>query len=342
MLQRLGHLIVILVLALLAVGGVRTYYKNTSQNIALKPLPFNPDHPGNTRVGQLLFLKAWELGSGNLDFGGISALTTLPDGRFIGLSDAGTLIGFGLTNDDRTDRPFIAPLPEAYGPGKGYGDRDSEGLVSDNASGRFWVSYEGKHMIRRFTPSFARSDGVVRPAEMQFWGANSGAEAIARLPDGRFLVFSEGADRSDGSYDALAFSGDPVEPGTTHFRFGYRPPSGYKATDAKMLPDGRLLILNRRIGFPEGFSAKLTVLNPAAIAKDEAISGAVIATLISPLLVDNMEGLAITQEAGRTIIWMISDNNFNNIWQRTLLMKFALIVPKKKPEAETAPGFESL
>jgi hypothetical protein len=339
--KRLSQLLLVSLLAVLAIGGFRTTYKNSSQNIALKPLPFNPDKPENTRVGQLQFLKAWELGSGNLDFGGISALTSLPDGRFIALSDAGTLIGFGLTNDDRTDRPFIAPLPEAFGPGKGYVDRDSEGLVNDTASGQFWVSYEGKHMIRRFTPSFARSDSLVRPAEMQYWGANSGAEAIARLPDGRFLVFSEGADRSDGSYAALAFSGDPVEPGTTHFVFGYLSPKGYKPTDAKMLPDGRLLILNRRIGFPEGFSAKLTVLNPADIAKDEAISGTVIATLKSPLLVDNMEGMAITQEAGRTIIWMISDNNFN-IWQRTLLMKFALLTPKKKPEAEAAPGFESL
>jgi hypothetical protein len=339
--NRFGQLILVILLAVLAIGGLRTTYKNSSQNIALKPLPFNPDNPANTRVGQLQFLKAWELDSANLDFGGLSALTVLPDGRFVGLSDAGTLTGFGLTNDDRTDRPFIAPLPESFGPGKTYEDRDSEGLVSDPVSGQYWVSYEGKHMIRRFTPSFARSDGMVRPPEMQYWGANSGAEAIARLPDGRFLVISEGADRSDGSYTALAFSGDPIEPGTTHFTFGYRPPNGYKATDAKMLPDGRLLVLNRRVAFPEGFSAKLTVFDPTTIAKGETVNGKVIATLKSPLLVDNMEGLAITQESGRTIIWMISDNNFN-IWQRTLLMKFALITDIKKPEAEPAPGFETL
>jgi hypothetical protein len=71
------------------------------------------------------------------------------------------------------------------------------------------------------------------------------------------------------------------------------------------------------------------------------VQGAVLATLKSPLLVDNMEGLAITQENGRTVIWMISDNNFN-IWQQTILMKFALTEEIKKPEADAAPGFESL
>ncbi len=324
----------------LSIGGVRHTFRNTSQSIALKPLAFDPDRPSINRVGQLRFLKAWELGSGNQDFGGISALTALSDGRFIGVSDAGTLIGFGLANDIRADRPFIAPLPESYGPGKTYKDRDSEGLAYNPDTGQFWVSYEVKHMIRRFTFSFARSDSVVRPAIMQSWPGNRGAETILRFPDGRFAVFSEGAERADGSYQALLFSGDPVEPGTTSFTFGYRPPGGYKATDAKMLPDGRILMLNRRIGFPEGFSAILSVLDPAEIAKDVTVQSIPIAVLKSPLLVDNMEGLAITQEGAQTIIWLISDNNFN-IFQRNLLMKFALITPIKKPET-AAPGFDSL
>jgi hypothetical protein len=341
MLSKTFRPLLLILLLGLSIGGVRQTFRNTSQSIALKPLPFDPDRPSINRVGQLRFLKAWELGSGNQDFGGISALTALSDGRFIGVSDAGTLIGFGLTNDIRADRPFIAPLPEAYGPGKTYRDRDSEGLAYDADTGQFWVSYEGNDMIRRFTPSFARSDSVVHPAAMQDWPYNRGAETILRFPDGRFAVFSEGADRPDGSYQAVLFSGDPVEPGTSSFTFGYRPPVGYKATDAKMLPDGRILMLNRRIGFPNGFSAILSVLNPADITKGATVKSTPIAVLKSPLLVDNMEGLAITQEGAQTIIWLISDNNFN-IFQRTLLMKFALVEPIKKPEAEPAPGFDSL
>lgn len=327
-----------------SVSGERQMYSNHSQNIALIPLPLDPAHPGPRRLGELVFESAWELGSGNSDFGGISALTALPDGRFVGVSDAGTLIGFGLTNDDKADRPFIAPLPGAFGHEVDYKDRDSEGLVHDPATGRFWISYEAHHAIRRFTPSFSRMDGIVRPKEMQDWPSNRGGEAIARLGDGRFVVFSEKGNQSDdGAADALLFSGDPVEPGTVVSRFRYRAPKGYLTTDATLLPDGRLVLLHRRLGFPDGFRAKLALLDPKLIKPGVTLQGQVIATLKPPLLVDNMEGVAVTREGKETIIWLISDNNFN-IFERTLLMKFRLAerAPKKKPEAASAPGFESL
>jgi hypothetical protein len=332
-----------LLFALMAasVGGHRITYRSNSQNIALKPLALDPGHPGPRRIGPLTFLNAWELGSGNNDFGGISALTALPDGRFIGLSDAGTVIGFGLEGDDRTDRPFIAPLPTPINGKTKYLDRDTEGITYDPASGRFWISYEGHHAIRRFTPALARTDAKVTPAPMRKWASNKGGETIVRMTDGRFIVLSESFDMPDGGYMGLLFSGDPVEPGTQMVTFGYRPPTGYMPTDGTQLPDRRLLILNRSISFPNGFAAKLVIVDPTAIKKDADVSGEVIVTLAAPLLIDNMEGITTTQENGRTIIWMISDNNFN-AWQRTLLMKFTLTEGTKKPEASPAPGFDSL
>ncbi len=337
---RLLRLSLIIMLAVLAIGGARTTYKNRSQNIALTPLLLDESHPKRATVGQLSFLGAWELRSDNGDFGGISALVALKDGRFLGVSDSGALIGFGMSGDARADRPFIAALPGAFGKGITYKDRDSEGIAYDSMTGRVWVSYEHSHAIRRFPASMSRVDGTVRPVTMRRWPRNSGAEALVRLNDGRFLAFAEGGP-DDGIYPAIQFSGDPVESGTTQFPFLYRPTQGYRITDGSQLPDGRLLLLERRIGFPEGFTAKLLVLDPAKIARNATVSGEVIAKLAPPLLVDNMEGLAITQEQGRTIVWLVSDNNFNAI-QRTLLMKFTLNLPNKKPEALDAPGFDSL
>jgi hypothetical protein len=342
MISRWKRIAVVALLAILAVGGIRTIYPNASQDIAVKPLTLDPAHPGPRRLGDLIFLGAWELRSDNEDFGGLSALTALAGGRFIAVSDAGTLIGFGLTSDDRTDRPFIAPLPEAHVPDATYEDRDSEGITYDAESGQFWVSYEAKHAIRRFSRSFARSTGIVRPREMQEWPSNKGAEGIVRLTDGRFIAISESLE-DDDTHQALLFSGDPVEPGTDVARFTYRPPAGYRVTDGVQLPDGRLMILNRRVSLPNGFAAKLAIVDVATVGEDKTVSGRVIATLAAPLLIDNMEGLAVRNEGSDTIIWLISDNNFN-IFQRTLLMKFRLAerTHKKKPEAIVAPGFKSL
>jgi hypothetical protein len=330
-----------LVLAILAVGGVRIVYPSNSQNIALRPLSLDPNHPGIRRLGDLIFLNAWELTSDNEDFGGISALTVLADGRFVGVSDAGTLIGFGLSNGDTMERPFIAPLPDKPLSGFDYKDWDSEGVAYNPGSGEFWVSFEANHAIRRYSRSFSRVTGSIEMSGRYKWAANKGIEALVRLSDGRFVAIAENLEK--GLHEGYLFSGDPVENGTIKTWFQFRPPTGYRVTDAVLLSDGRLMLLNRSVGFLRGFSAKLSIVELARIRKDAVVAADVVATLSAPLLVDNMEGIAVTPDKTDDIIWLISDNNFN-IFQRTLLMKFRLAErrSKKKPEAVAAPGFDSL
>jgi hypothetical protein len=340
--MRRVRIIPLLILLVTAVGGHRAYWRNYSQSIELMPLPLDAENPQRKKVGALTFLSAWELRSNNSSFGGISGVVATGGNRFIALSDAGTLIGFTVGASRKLEDSFIADLVGTSGDDVDYRDRDSEGMAYDPASGRIWISYEARHAIRRFPPSLSRIDGVKRLTFTQGWKANGGVETIVRLNDGRFLIIAETHERPDGSNSAYLFSGDPVEPGTQVTQFGYRAPAGYRPTDAALLPDGRILLLNRRISFPNGFTAKLAVLSPSDIRKDETVTPKVIATLAPPLLVDNMEGLAITEEGGQAIVWMMSDNNFSTLFQRTLLMKFALNLPKKKPEADTAPGFETL
>jgi hypothetical protein len=336
--QCLARLMLIVTLAYLTVGGVRMVGKNHSQTIALQPLPLDSSNPRQTRVGAMTFMGAWELRSDNENFGGISGVIALPDDRFLAISDAGTMIGFGLSGN-RIERTFIAALPGAFGPNINYRDRDSEGMAYDPASGRIWVSYEQRHSIRRFPPSVSRVDGLLRLPGTKGWKRNQGVEAMARLNDGRFVLFAEGS--ADATIPATLYSGDPLEQGSTRKDFRYLPPTGYKPTDATPLPDGRLLVLHRRIAIPNGFSAKIGIVDPTDISGGNTIKPQIIASLAPPLLVDNLEGITTTQENQQLIIWLMSDNNFN-IFQRTLLMKFALTLPNKKPEAAGAPGFDSL
>jgi hypothetical protein len=337
MAAKLKRLALGIALAVVAVGGVRTIYPNDSQDIELRRLALNPDSLSQRRVGALQFMAAWELHSQNADFGGISALLAQSDGRFVAIGDNGTLIRFGLTNDGRIDRPSIKPLPDLQRLGKSYKDRDSEGLAYDPDSDQYWVSFESNHAIRRYSASFARQTGKLRFPELQALPTNKGVECLIRLKDGRFIVITESLD--DDMHIAWVFSGDPVQKDTIKTPFKFRPPAGYRVTDGVQLPDGRIAILNRAIGFPSGFTAKVSLLNPKSISRDRVVSANVIASLAPPLLVDNMEGIAVTGDRDDTILWLISDNNFT-ILQRTILMKFHLPhqAGSKKPEASTAPG----
>lgn len=337
MTTKLKRLALIIALATLAVGGVRTIYPSRSQDISLRPLVLNPDNPAQRQIGALEFVGAWELRSHNENFGGISGLVALANNRFVAISDTGTFIRFGLTNDGRIDRATILPLPNLQYPNMSYKDRDSEGLAYDPDSGQYWVSFEGKHAIRRYSKSFVRQTGMVRPDVMQDLPRNKGAETIFRLQDGRFIVIAESLD--DDIHSAWIFSGDPVERTTTVTPFTFRPPAGYRVTDATQLPDGHIAILNRAIGFPSGFRAKLSLLKPDSIKRNSLVSAKVIGSLATPLLVDNMEGVAVTGAGSKLFLWLISDNNFT-LLQRTILMKFRLPdqADSKKPETFTAPG----
>jgi hypothetical protein len=102
----------------------------------------------------------------------------------------------------------------------------------------------------------------------------------------------------------------------------YLPPDGYRATDAALLPDGRILVLNRRWRLLEGLSAKLMLLR-GRLAPGALLRGLEIADFHRPVTLDNMEGLSVTEEGGRIIVWLTSDDNYSPL-QRTLLMKFAL------------------
>ena len=85
-----------------------------------------------------------------------------------------------------------------------------------------------------------------------------------------------------------------------------------------------MLFLNRRVSLFQGLEAKLTLAPLPKLAAGTLIEGEEIALLRRPLKVDNMEALSVGRERDRTIVWIASDDNFNPLLQRTLLLKFAL------------------
>ena len=283
-----------------------------------EPVPLEEDAPGRRRIGDLVYLGGWHLRSSDRRFGGISAMQIEED-QVTAISDAGTVLQFPLPTRAGPGRIRVTPLPRAHGNDKS--SLDTESLQIDGAQA--WIGFERLNAILRYRREGWSRESMARPVPMRRWRANNGPEAMVRFPDGRFLVFAEGR-RDDPFSPAILFEGDPALAGTSYRMMRYRRPEGFRPTDAALLPDGRLLVLNRRLGWLEGISAKLVMVEAAALRSGTTLAGREVATLRSPMTVDNMEALAVTREGGRTIVRIASDDNFMAL-QRTLLLEFALV-----------------
>jgi hypothetical protein len=284
--------------------------------LTVSPIALDPTDPARRQVGSLTFLAGWRLESDDQRFGGLSALH-VEGGRVIALSDVGVLTRFAVPLRAGRLPVRFDPLLEGPGPRSPKWNRDTEGMLV--ADGRLWVGFEHHNMVWRYDRATLRAEAHARPAPMRRWAGNGGPEALVRLADGRFLVLAEGRDNGRPDSAALLFAGDPAEPGTPLRILRYQRLPGFRVTDAALLPDGRILTLNRHFSLFGGISARLALARIAG----GTIETHSIATLESPLDIDNMEALSVTREGGRTIIWIASDDNFSPL-QRTLLMKFEL------------------
>jgi hypothetical protein len=324
--ERIGRIvrILFLLLALLLLGTFappslqRRHPPPAVSWIRYAAVALEEEAPAARRAGGLVYLGGWALTSNDARFGGISALH-VEAGEALALSDAGWRIRFPLPAGRNPVRARVAMVAEGPGPQGDKENRDVESLVV--AGGEAWLGYEQANAVWRYDGTRFALRSSAAPAAMAKWSDNRGAEAMVRLASGRFLVFAEG---EGGDSDVLLFAGDPAVPGTRSLRLRYRPPEGFRITDAALLPDGRLALLNRRVSLFDGFSARLTVARLPALSEGTLIAGEPAAAFEDGVTRDNFEALSVTREAGRTILWIASDDNYNPL-QRTLLMKFALV-----------------
>lgn len=278
--------------------------------------------PARVKLGRLTFLGGVHLTGPGPAFGGFSAMLVEGD-RFTLLSDGGNIVRFRMGRDWRVREPSFAELPD--GPGRGWhkSERDSESLTRDPATGQLWVGFERANQIWRYAPGFARAEAHAAPPPMAEWPENGGAEAMARLRDGSFIVLAESEDGdARGTRRGLWFAGDPVR-GGRRFAFSYRPPKGFKPTDIAELPDGRLVVLNRKASLREAFTAVVTIVTRDAVRPGRIVTGSEVARFAAPVVHDNFEAVSATREGRDTILWIASDDNQWRL-QRSLLLKFRL------------------
>lgn len=315
-------------LIFLAVGPVpgtvmRFPEADLTERAATRALIFAPATSGTMR-----FVRGWHLVSPHSRFGGFSALARTGPGQFQLIGDNGYWTRLTLDGDGAVAAIRIGPLPTPDGQPARKAMIDAEAMFIDPASGKSWVALEGINQIWRLDAGLAAIESR-RKLPGPRWPANRGPEAMARLADGRTVVFSEDADDDPRGREALLYTGDPAAAGPAPIRFFYDSRGKGLVSDAAALPDGRILLVHRRLGFDPVFTTIVAIVDPADMAKDAVVRSLTIGRVPRPLA-ENYEGAAISVEQGRPYLWLVADDNFNS-WQRSLLLRFELVgLPARK------------
>ncbi|MCT2401339.1 esterase-like activity of phytase family protein [Novosphingobium mangrovi (ex Huang et al. 2023)] len=325
------NIALVLLFLLLGLTWVRSAKIPREPQLAVQYVPLavakgaDPAH----HLGAFKLDGVWQMASPSRIFGSYSALLPMPDRSLLALSDSGTYLRF--MPPDAAARQFEAGnlLKDRSWSKAG---RDVESATRDPRTGEIWLGLEGSNSVIHLKPDLDLIRQV-RPNTISGWGSNTGPEAMTRLSDGRFVLLREAFAGwfERRRHDAVVFEGDPTT-GPRSWHFVFDGPAGFSPTDMAQLPDGRLLILMRRLiwPMPQRFAGRIAIGDPADIRPGKAWKVREVARIASSLPVDNFEGLAVVPAGeNRLTVWIISDDNFARL-QRTILWKLS-VDPRQLP-----------
>ena len=316
------HLLAVLLILAAPATGARSKELELTTHV----VPLNHTAPEQVRIGRLAWRGGIEISSPYKKFGGLSGLLISADGaNLTTVSDSGFWITARMTYDANG---FLNGLADAQvkrlrgtdgRPVKGKVDQDAEAMT-ELADGSIVVAYERNHRIWRYppaaTPLRGNADPLPAPAGLEELSNNRGMEALVTLADDSILALVEGKD-DDTVTPAFLWRGGVWE------QLHYQRTGNYRPSGAARLPNGDLLVLERRYTLLEGVGIRLVRLPAAAVVAGALLQPVEVARLLPPLTIDNMEAIDVRQnERGETVVYLLSDDNFSII-QRTLLLMFA-------------------
>jgi hypothetical protein len=219
----------------------------------------------------------------------------------------------------------IAPILDTNGKpliGKG---GDAEGLTG-SLDGEVFISFEGNHRIWRYDFGRqglkAKAVNVPVPAELAEAPSNGGLEALTLLPDGRLLAVTESFHDDNGDIRGWLIGG---KSGSNGEAMAVKRRAPFDLTDIRILPDGDILTLERRFNRTGGIGFEMRRMKGSSLKAGAVLDGEVLADAGMNFIIDNMEGMSIRKDdAGKTLVYLASDDNFNPPLQQNLLMLFEL------------------
>jgi hypothetical protein len=288
--------------------------------VAARPVALGSSDPDLIQAGAMIYRGGLSLTSETEVFGGFSGILVSPDERQLrAVSDEGYFLSLAMQYDDAGRLTGVADASMVLLAGLEGKDpmrwADAEELTPHDDGG-FLVSFEHEHRIWHYAHPRAEPITIPEPADIANSRANNGIEAMTRLADGRLLAISEGLHQGDG---VVAWIGDAN--GGNWQALTYVIFHGYKPTGAATLPNGDVIVVERR--FPP-LAARVRRIPAADIRPGAVITAEDVARFEDGFAIDNMEGIdaRLTPE-GKTLIYMMSDNHFRDV-QKTLLLMFEL------------------
>ncbi len=309
------------------------------QTIEIHATPLTSfDRPGTSQktFGRLEWRGGLVLSSPSPNFGGWSGLVLDPSGRrLLSVSDAGSWMTGEITYDN--GRPTgiknakISSIRALNGaPLTRTRDRDAESITLADGTletGMALIAFEGNMRIGRFPIKDGELKAPVeylkKPAETRRMHHNASFESIGVLKAGRYkdsvIAIAERLTNPQGDHTGWIWTRGQPRP------FYLSDVRGFDITDLATLPDGNVIVLERRFRWTEGVKMRLRLLNGAELAPGARLEGETLLEADMGYEIDNMEGVAVHEgPRGETIITVLSDNNFSSFIQRTVLLQFAL------------------
>ena len=286
---------------------------------------------GETRFGALEFVGGFQMRASMPVFGQFSALRFLaPGSDFVGVANHGYWF-FGRIRRNRAGVPEgvegfrMQEMVDRAGRVIDKRLTDAEGL--EVAGGVATVSFERFARLTEYRvgpdgagPPLRDLDFVIPRHELR---ANGGMEMVARAPKngplaGARIVVAERSVDTNGDLFAAIVEG----PGRGVFKV--KRSDDFDVTDGAFLPDGDLILLERRYRPPFSVGMRLRRIAAATVRRGALVDGEVLIEADLSSHIDNMEGLDVwRREDGATILSLISDDN-QSILQRTIYLEFVM------------------
>lgn len=286
-----------------------------------------------TRFGDFEFVGGLELSSSSSVLGGMSAIR-LSEGRdrFLGVMDTGYWYAGRFERDAQGALSAVAgfsvsPILDASGVASTEKwNFDAEGLAlrGDEAL----VSFERHSRVDIFP---AKAPGNSRPIgslpvliPLKELRANRGLETLAVAPEtsplaGEVIAVSERSLNASGDIYAAILTGP------SKGVFFVKRLAPYDITDGDFLPNGDLLLLERRYSIAGGIGMRVRRIDGSRLGPGNLVDGPIVLEADFGNQIDNMEGLDVTtDDQGQTFITLVSDDN-HSILQRNLILEFRYI-----------------